>query len=78
VNEARARLLEATYACIARHGLDGTTVDAAAREAGVSRATVYRWFQGGREQLLNETIAWQTDQFFHQLATEVADAATFE
>jgi hypothetical protein len=39
---------------------------------------VYRWFQGGREQLLNETIAWQTDQFFHQLATEVADAATFE
>jgi AcrR family transcriptional regulator len=78
VNEARARLLEATYACIARDGLDGTTVDAAAREAGVSRATVYRWFQGGREQLLNETIAWQTDRFFEDLAVEVAGCTTFE
>jgi AcrR family transcriptional regulator len=77
VNEARERLLEATYACIARSGLERTTVEDAAREAGVSRATVYRWFQGGREQLLNETIAWQTDQFFVRLASEVADAQTF-
>jgi len=78
VNEARAKLLEATYRCIARDGLNGTTVDAAAKEAGVSRATVYRWFQGGREQLLNETIAWQTDRFFEDLAVEVAGSTTFE
>jgi AcrR family transcriptional regulator len=78
VNGPRERLLAATYACIARVGLERTTVEDAAREAGVSRATVYRWFQGGREQLLNETIAWQTDQFFARLAAEVADAATFE
>jgi AcrR family transcriptional regulator len=78
MNEPRRRLLEATYVCIARSGLERTTVEDAAREAGVSRATVYRWFQGGREQLLHETIAWQTDQFFTQLAAEVADAATFQ
>jgi AcrR family transcriptional regulator len=78
VNEARERLLEATYACIARDGLEGTTVDGAAREAGVSRATVYRWFQGGREQLLDETIAWKTDQFFEDLAVEVAGCTTLE
>jgi hypothetical protein len=35
---------------------------------------VYRWFPGGRDQLLNETIAWQTDQFFIRLAAEVAGA----
>ena len=78
MNEARERLLEATYACIAREGLQGTTVDGAAREAGVSRATVYRWFQGGREQLLHETIAWKTDQFFEDLAVDVAGSRTFE
>jgi AcrR family transcriptional regulator len=78
VNEARERLLEATYACIAREGLQGTTVDGAAREAGVSRATVYRWFQGGREQLLHETIAWKTDLFFEDLAVEVAGCTTLE
>jgi len=77
VNDAEVRLLEATYACIARVGLERTTVEDAAREAGVSRATVYRWFPGGREQLLHDTIAWQTDQFFVRLADEVADAGTF-
>jgi AcrR family transcriptional regulator len=73
---SRARILEATYACIARSGLERTTVEDAAREAQVSRATIYRWFPGGRDELLNETIAWQTDQFFERLAAEVADAAT--
>lgn len=73
----RERILEATYACIARSGLDRTTVEDAAREAGVSRATVYRWFPGGRDELLNDTIAWQTDQFFVRLAAEVVDADSF-
>lgn len=68
----REALLAATYACIARAGIDRTTVEDAAREAGVSRATVYRWFPGGRDQLLADTIAWQTDQFFLRLAREVA------
>ena len=67
----REALLTATYACIARNGIDRTTVEDAAREAGVSRATVYRWFPGGRDQLLADTIAWQTDQFFVRLAREV-------
>lgn len=75
--EPRRRLLDATYACIGRSGLERTTVEDAAREAGVSRATVYRWFPGGREQLLHDTIAWQTDRFFLDLAAEVADAPTF-
>jgi AcrR family transcriptional regulator len=73
----RERILEATYACIARAGLDRTTVEDAAREAGVSRATVYRWFPGGRDQLLDETIAHQVDQFFLRLRSEVEDAETF-
>lgn len=70
----RDRLLAATYRCIARSGLARTTVEDAAREAGMSRATVYRWFPGGREQLLAETIAWETDQFFVRLAEEVGSA----
>lgn len=74
----RARILEATYVCIAREGLDRTTVEDAAREAGVSRATLYRWFPGGRDELLRETIAWQTDQFFLRLAGEVQGSASLD
>jgi len=41
-----ARLLDAAVACIARVGVSKTTLDDVAREAGCSRATLYRYFPG--------------------------------
>ena len=73
----REKLLDATYACVARWGLAKTTVEDAAREAGVSRATVYRYFPGGRDELVAETIKWKVDEFFFALAAEVDDAEQF-
>ncbi len=75
---SRQRIIEATYACVARWGLSKTTVEDAAREAGVSRATVYRHFPGGREELLDATVAWATLDFFVRLYEEVHDASTLE
>ena len=74
----RERILEATYACIARQGLDRTTVEDAAREAGVSRATLYRWFPGGRDELLRDAIALQVDRFFLRLAASVEGMLTLD
>ena len=76
-NSSRTRILEATYACVARAGLARTTIEDAAREAGVSRATVYRWFPGGRDDLLREVIAWETARFFLRLAEAVEGTADF-
>ena len=73
----RERILEATYACIARAGLAKTTMEDAAREAGLSRATVYRHFPGGRDELVREVIAWETARFFIRLAEAVAGARGF-
>ncbi len=73
----RTRILEATYACIARYGLGKTTMEDAAREAGMSRATVYRHFPGGREELIREVIAWETARFFIRLAEAVAGTRGF-
>src|SRR5437868_3976690 len=73
----RERILEATYACVARYGLAKTTVEDAAREARVSRATVYRHFPGGKEQLIGEVIAWEAQRFFTRLAEAVTGADTF-
>ena len=75
---SRQEIIEATYVCVARSGLSKTTVEDAAREAGVSRATVYRLFPGGREELLDATVAWATLDFFLRLYEEVRDAATLE
>jgi AcrR family transcriptional regulator len=51
-----------------------TTVDDVARASGVSRATIYRLFPGGRDQLLRETVGWEMNRFFTRLADAVADA----
>lgn len=74
----RQRILEATYACVARWGLSKTTVEDTARQAGLSRATVYRYFPGGREELINAVVSWQYLEFFTRLYEEVHDAASVE
>jgi AcrR family transcriptional regulator len=76
--EVRERLLQATYDCVARWGLAKTTVEDAAREAGVSRATVYRYFPGGRDELISAVVGWEFARFFLRLYEEVHGAETLE
>ena len=74
----RERLLQATYDCVARWGLSKTTVEDAARQAGVSRATVYRYFPGGREELMAAVVSWEHGRFFARLYDEVRTATSLE
>jgi AcrR family transcriptional regulator len=78
VEGPRQRILEATYACVARWGLAKTTVEDAAREAGLSRATVYRYFPGGRDELIDAVVSWQFLLFFVRLYEEVHGAGSLE
>lgn len=48
-----APIAAALLACTARWGLAKTTIDDIAREAGVSRATVYRLYPGGKAAISN-------------------------
>ena len=73
----RERILEAGFACVARYGLAKTTVEDVARASRLSRATLYRYFPGGRDQLLRDVIAWETGRFFGRLAEAVAGAPDF-
>ncbi len=72
------RLLQATFACVARYGIAKTTVEDVAREAGVSRATVYRQFPGGKDQLIGDTIRWEATRFFAELAVAIENSPDFE
>ncbi|HXQ18039.1 MAG TPA: TetR/AcrR family transcriptional regulator [Acidimicrobiales bacterium] len=74
----RERILQATYDCVARWGLSKTTVEDAAREAGLSRATVYRYFPGGRQELINAVVGWEYAAFFLRLYEQVRDAESLE
>ena len=43
----------------------------------MARATVYRHFPDGKEQLIGEAITWAVGQFFADLARAVNDAGSF-
>lgn len=77
MDEARRRVLEGAYECIARRGMAKTTVDDVAAASGVSRATIYRMFPGGKEEVLRDTVGWEMDRFFLHLGEELGDAVDF-
>lgn len=78
VEATAARILESAARCVARWGIAKTTVDDIAREAGVSRATVYRYFAGGKEQLVVAVGIYEEGRFFALLAPRLEDATTLQ
>lgn len=72
------RILAATLRCMARWGMAKTTLDDIAREAGCSRATVYRIFPGGKDVVFLSLAAHEIDAFFTNLAARVDVARTLE
>jgi AcrR family transcriptional regulator len=77
MDDGRLRVLEGAYDCIARRGMAKTTVDDVAAASGVSRATIYRIFPGGKDEVLRDTVGWEMDNFFLRLGQELGDAADF-
>lgn len=58
------RIVGAAARLIAAQGLRATSVDDIAAAAGCGRATVYRWFPGGRAELLDVTLGFGVDRIF--------------
>lgn len=69
------RILEATERCLDRWGRAKVTIDDIAAEAGVSRATLYRMFPGGRDVLFEALRVRRLEAFFTDLRAAVDGAA---
>jgi AcrR family transcriptional regulator len=74
----RERILEAAYACVGRWGMSKTSIEDVTKEAGISRSTVYRYFPGGRDELLSAVVHWEHARFFSRLYEAVQDAQSLE
>jgi AcrR family transcriptional regulator len=70
-----ARLLDSALACIARVGVTKTTLDDVARDAGCSRATLYRYFPG-KPALVAALVAREAATLSTRLEVASAPAAT--
>lgn len=75
VDEARDRLIDAAEACFSRFGVSKTTLEDIASEAGVSRATVYRYFEGGRDEIILGVVLREARQFLAALQKRVGREA---
>lgn len=74
----RIRVVDATLACLASQGMAKTTLDDIAGWAGLSRATVYRAFPGGREAILGATVDTELARLFSDLAVVMGEASDLE
>jgi AcrR family transcriptional regulator len=68
--ERRAQLLEVALEVVLRHGYRKANLGDVAREAGVSRATVYNYFSS-KEQLLRAIVAQEVQRLSEAVAREL-------
>lgn len=71
IEDARDRLIDAAEACFSRFGVSKTTLEDIASQAGVSRATVYRYFEGGRDEIILGVVLREAGVFLDALQRRV-------
>ena len=72
------RVVDAMLACVGRWGLGKTTVEDVARTAGLSRATVYRLFPGGKNAILQAGLHTEVGRLMAVLTDELAPVDDLE
>jgi AcrR family transcriptional regulator len=77
-SSTRVRLVDGALRCLARQGIAKTTVDDIAREARLSRATAYRAFPGGKEDILGAVVETEVARLFSSLAVAMGEAGDLE
>jgi AcrR family transcriptional regulator len=78
VTPQRVRIADAATRCVARKGVTKTTLDDVAREAGCSRATVYRTFPGGKEEVIAAVVDTEVARLFSAIAVAMGRADDLE
>jgi len=75
---AERRVLDAAKTCCERWGVATVTIEDIANEAGVSRATLYRMFPGGKDVLFEALRVRELEDFFTRLTVHLDGATDFE
>ncbi len=72
------RVLDAARSCVEADGFDKVTIDDVCIAAGISRATLYRLFPGGRDVLFEALRVRGLEEFFTVLRANVEGANSLD
>ncbi|CAB4875317.1 unannotated protein [freshwater metagenome] len=78
MTQAETHILDAAKACYERWGIAKVSIDDIAAEAGVSRATLYRMFPGGKDVVFDALRVRELEAFFAELKQGVIGATDLE
>jgi AcrR family transcriptional regulator len=76
--EAMEAVVRAAVECRQRLGRDRVTMDDVCDAAGISRATLYRLFPGGRDVLFEAVREHSLREFFGTMRSDIEDADSLE
>lgn len=71
-------MLDAAKRCCERWGVQKVTIDDIATDAGVSRATLYRLFPGGKDVLFDALRLRELEDFFTRMSADIDGHADLE
>ena len=75
--EARSRVCTAALACLKRQGIEKTTMSDIAKQAGIARPTLYKYFKN-IEEVLSTAIDSQAYNFAESVVRHAQQFATIE
>ncbi len=75
--EAKSRVCSAALACLKRQGIEKTTMSDIAKEAGIARPTLYKYFKN-IEEVLSTAIDIEAYSFAESVVKHVTKFATIE
>ena len=78
LDDSENQVMDAVLACVDREGWDKVTMDDICTVAGMSRATLYRMFPGGRDVLFEAVRERQLGRFFEVVRARVEGADSLE
>lgn len=77
-HESEQAVIDAARGCLRLIGRDKVTMDDVCAAAGISRATLYRIFPGGRDVLFDAVRRHSIEEFFADIRAELEGAASLE
>ena len=73
-DDPRDHILAVALKLVGEHGIARTSMADVAVGAGVSRATLYRYFPGGKDEVMESMVAWEQLRFLRRLRAAIDDA----